>query len=139
MAENKTKPTKSSVTAFINGITDPNRRADAKALVKLMQDAAGEKAKMWGPAIVGFGSHHYRYESGREGDMPLIGFSPRKTANVLYNLIGDGDSKALLGRLGKHTTGKGCLYIKKLADVDQQVLATMMAKSVGGLRGRKSS
>src|SRR6201986_417536 len=139
MAENKTKPTKSSVTAFINGITDANRRADAKALVKLMQDAAGEKAKMWGPAIVGFGSHHYRYESGREGDMPLIGFSPRKAANVLYNLIGNGDSKALLGRLGKHTTGKGCLYIKKLTDVDQQVLATMMAKSVGGLRGRKSS
>src|SRR6204780_2132262 len=133
MADNKTKPTELSVAAFINAITDPTKRADAKALVKLMQDAAGEKPKMWGPSIIGFGSYHYKYDSGREGDMPLIGFSPRKAANVLYGLHGSSDSKALLAKLGKHTTGKGCLYIKKLADVDQQVLAAMAAKSVAAL------
>jgi len=132
MADNKTKPTGLSVAAFINAITDPTKRADAKALVKLMQDATGEKPKMWGPSIIGFGSHHYRYDTGREGDMPLIGFSPRKTATVLYNMIGSSDSRALLAKLGKHTTGKGCLYIKKLADVDQQVLETMVVKSLGG-------
>src|SRR5271170_3223427 len=122
MAENKTKPTQVSVTAYIDGLTDPAKRADAKALVKLMQSAAGEKPKMWGPSIIGFGSCHYKYESGREGDMPLIGFSPRKAANVLYGMNASGDSKLLRTKLGKYTTGKGCLYIKKLADVDQKVL-----------------
>jgi Domain of unknown function (DU1801) len=136
MAENKTKPTKLSVAAFIDTLTDPTRRADAKALVKLIQTAAGEKPKMWGPSIIGFGSYHYKYESGREGDMPVIGFSPRKTANVLYGMTGSSDSKALLTKLGKHTTGKGCLYIKKLADVDQQVLGAMAVKSVAAMRAR---
>src|ERR1700684_4516279 len=121
MADNKTKPTELSVTAFIDAITDPTKRADAKALVELMQGAAGEKPKMWGPSIIGFGSYHYKYDSGREGDMPLVGFSPRKAAAVLY-LAGLSDSEALLAKLGKHTTGKGCLYIKKLADVDKKVL-----------------
>jgi hypothetical protein len=129
MADNKTKATNVSVSAFIDAITDESRRADAKALVKLMQKAAGEKPKMWGPSIIGFGSHHYTYDSGREGDMPLIAFSPRKAATVLY---GFSDSKALLAKLGKHTTGKGCVYIKKLADVDQKVLETMAAKAVSG-------
>lgn len=129
MAENKTKQTNVSVSAFIDGITDQDRRADAKALVKLMQKAAGEKPKMWGPSIIGFGSHHYVYDSGREGDMPLIAFSPRKAATVLYGL---GSSEALLPKLGKHTRGKGCIYIKKLADVDQKVLETMAAKAVAG-------
>jgi hypothetical protein len=139
MADNKTKPTELSVAAFIDAITDPNKRADANSLVKLMQDAAGEKPKMWGPSIIGFGSYHYRYDSGREGDMPLIGFSPRKTAIVLYNMIGTSDSKALLPKLGKHTTGKGCLYLKKLADVDQQVLEAMVVKSLAALRARNPS
>jgi hypothetical protein len=139
MAENKTKPTKLSVTAFIDAITDQAKRADAKVLVKLMQSAAGEKPKMWGPSIIGFGSYHYTYDSGREGDMPLIGFSPRKAAIVLYSIIGASGSKALLAKLGKHTTGKGCLYIKKLADVDQQVLEAMMAKSVAAMRARRPS
>jgi hypothetical protein len=103
----KPKPTELSVAAFIDAITDPTKRADAKALVKLMQDAAGEKPKMWGASIIGFGSYHYKYESGREGDMPLIGFSPRKTATVLYNMIGSSDSKALLAKLGKHTDRQG--------------------------------
>jgi hypothetical protein len=136
MADNKTKPTKLSVAAFIDALTDPTRRADAKALVKLMQSAAGEKPKMWGPSIIGFGSYHYKYESGREGDMPVIAFSPRKAATVLCGLIGLSEAAALLARLGKHTTGKGCLYIKKLADVDQQVLEALVIKSVAAMRGR---
>jgi len=136
MADNKTKPTSLSVAAFIDAITDPTRRADARVLVRVMQSAAGEKPRMWGPSIIGFGSYHYRYESGREGDMPLIAFSPRKTATVLYNLTGSDDCKALLAKLGKHTTGKGCLYIKKLADVDQEVLEAMVLKSVAATRAR---
>ena len=133
MAENKTKPSKISVAAFIDAITDQARRADAKALVKLMQKASGEKPTMWGPSIVGFGSHHYVYDSGREGDMPLIAFSPRKAATVLYGL---GAAEALLPKLGKHTRGKGCIYIKKLADVDQKVLETMAAKAIAGGRAK---
>jgi len=136
MAENKTKPTKLSVAAFIGGLKDATRRADAQALVKLMQSAAGEKPSMWGPSIIGFGSYHYTYESGREGDMPLIAFSPRKAATVLYGLTGFTGAEALLGKLGKHTTGKGCLYIKKLADVDQQVLEALVGKAFAAKGGR---
>ena len=139
MADNKTKPTGSSAAAFIDALTDRNSRADAKALVKLMQSATGEKPKMWGPSIIGFGSYHYTYESGREGDAPLIGFSPRKAATVLYGATGCGDSEALLAKLGKHSTGKGCLYIKKLADVDQKVLETLVVKSVAAKRARYPS
>ncbi len=129
MAENKTKPTKLSVAAFIEAIPEPARRADAKDLVKIMQRAAGEKPQMWGPAIIGFGSYHYRYESGREGDMPVVAFSPRKAATVLYGMNGSGEAPSLLAKLGKHTTGKGCVYIKKLADVDQIVLEELVAKA----------
>src|ERR1700693_1593069 len=100
MANNRPKPTKLSVAAFIDSLTDRARRADAKALVKLMQSAAGAKPKMWGASIIGFGSFHYRYDSGREGDMPLIGFSPRKAATALYNMTGFSDSEALLAKLG---------------------------------------
>ena len=139
MADNKTKPTKLSVAAFIDALTDQTSRADAKALVKLMQSATGEKPKMWGPSIIGFGSYHYTYESGREGDAPLIGFSPRKAATVLYGATGCGDSEALLAKLGKHSTGKGCLYIKKLADVDQKVLEALVVKSVAAKRARYPS
>jgi hypothetical protein len=138
MAENKTRPTKVSVSAFISAITDPARRADAKALVKLMQSVTGEKPKMWGPSIIGFGSYHYTYDTGREGDMPLAGFSPRKAATVVY-CTGIKDSKTLLTKLGKHTTGGGCLCIKKLADVDQQVLKAMVVKSVAAIKTRHSS
>ena len=134
MADNKTKPSKSSVAEFIDSIPDETRQTDAKAIVKLMQSASGEKPKMWGPSIIGFGSYHYRYDSGREGEMPLIGFSPRKAATVLYNLGAFSDSAAVLAKLGKHTTGKGCLYIKTLADVDRQVLETLIVKSVAARR-----
>jgi hypothetical protein len=128
MAQNKTKATKASVADFVAAIPDDAKRADAKALIKMMQAATGEKAKLWGPSIVGFGSHHYVYESGREGDMPVVAFSPRKPAIVLY--IGATQEPALLAELGKHTTGKGCLYIKRLADVDTAVLERLIAKSV---------
>jgi hypothetical protein len=137
MPENKTKPTKLSVAAFIDALTDETKRADAKALVRLMQSATGEKPKMWGTSIIGFGCHHYKYESGREGDTPLTGFSPRKAATVLYGVTGSADADALLADLGKHTTGKGCLYIKKLADVDQEVLEALVAKAIEAKRANR--
>src|SRR6266550_7216101 len=130
MADNKTKPTKASVAAFIDALTDQSRRADAKVLVKLMQSATGEKPKMWGPSIIGFGSYHYTYESGREGDMPLAGFSPRKQNLTLYNMGGFERYDDLLKKLGKHTTGKGCLYIKRLDDVDLPTLKSLIEESV---------
>jgi hypothetical protein len=136
MAPNKTKPTRVSVTAFIAALKDETKRADAQALVKLMQTESGEKAQMWGPSIIGFGSHHYMHDSGREGDMPLIAFSPRKAATVLYLASGLSGSKALLAKLGKHTMGKGCLYIKKLADVDESVLKEIVAKSAVATRAK---
>jgi hypothetical protein len=119
--------------------TQPSAQTDAKALVKVMQSAAGEKPKMWGPSIIGFGSYHYKYESGREGDMPVIAFSPRKAATVLYGMTRFSGAAALLAKLGKHTTGKGCLYIKKLADVDQRVLETLVVKSLAAKRARQPS
>ena len=113
MPANKTQPTELSVTAFIDQLPDPTQRADAKALVKLLENATGEKPKMWGPAIIGFGAYHYKYESGCEGDMPLVAFSPRKAATVLYNLTGFPGADALLDRLGKHTLGQACLKYQK--------------------------
>src|SRR6516164_3695254 len=136
MAENKTKPTKLSVTAFIDALTDPTRRADAKVLVNLMESAAGEKPKMWGGSIIGFGSYHYTYDSGRQGDMPIVGFSPRKAAIVLYGLRSASDAEEMLANLGKHTTEKGCVYVKKLADVDRTVLKLMIVKAVAATRSR---
>jgi hypothetical protein len=134
MAVNKTGPTEISVAAFVDAVAEPVRRSDAKALIKLMKDATGEKPKMWGPSIIGFGTHHYKYESGREGDTVLVGFSPRKPATVLYGVIGVKGAAALLAKLGKHSVGKGCLYIKDLSDVDQRVLAELIAKTVAAKR-----
>lgn len=111
MADNKTKPTKISVEAFLDSVTDAGKRADALALIDLMRSATGEKPVMWGPSIVGFGSYHYRYESGREGDSPIVGFSPRKAALVLYIVTGFLGAEPLLAKLGKHTTGKSCFYV----------------------------
>jgi hypothetical protein len=139
MAENKTKPTAASVSEFIGKISDPTQQRDAKTLVKWMEQLSGEKAKLWGPSIIGVGSYHYKYDSGREGDMPIVAFAPRKSATVLYSLLGSRGSEALLARLGKHTSGKGCVYIKKLADVDAQVLKDLMAKSLVAKRNRASS
>jgi hypothetical protein len=134
VAASKTNPTKLSVKDFIDALPDPTKRADALALVKLMQSATGEKPKMWGPSIIGFGTRHYVYDSGREGDTPLVGFSPRKAATVLYGVRSFDDAEDSLSKLGKHTTGKGCLYVKKLADVDQKVLQAMIVKSVAAMR-----
>lgn len=136
MAENKTKPTNIRVPAFLDSCADEPRRKDAKTLAKLMQEVTGNEPAMWGPSIVGFDSYHYIYESGREGDMPIVGFSPRKAANVLYGAIGFDGAEALLAKLGKHTTGKGCLYIKKLADVDMKVLETLVKRAVAATRAR---
>jgi hypothetical protein len=133
MAENKTKATMASVDSFIQSLT-ADRRADAKALVKLMQSVSHEKPKMWGSSIIGFGSHHYRYESGREGEMPLLCFSPRKSANVVYNM--GSAEKSLLERLGKHALSGSCLHIRKLSEVDPKVLRTLVAKSFAKTRAR---
>ena len=105
MPENKTKATNVSVRAYIEGLTDATRRSEARELVEVMQRASGEKPKLWGPSIVGFGSYHYKYDSGREGDMPLISFSPRKAAMVLYSMLAHAEAKAVLAKLGRHTTG----------------------------------
>jgi Domain of unknown function (DU1801) len=137
MRENKTKATILSVSAFIDALTDPARRSDARELVELMQRASGEEPRLWGPSIVGFGSYHYKYDSGREGDMPLVSFSPRKAAMVLYSMLDHGEAGTLLTKLGRHTTGKGCLYIKKLADVNRTVLETLIKNAVSHYRARK--
>jgi hypothetical protein len=126
MADNQTRPTAASAAAFVEAIVEPQRRADAEAVLRMMQRATGLKPKLWGPSIVGFGSRHYVYDSGREGDMPIVRFSPRKAALVLYSLIGANGADALLAKLGKYTTGKGCLYIKRLADVDESVLEKLI-------------
>lgn len=130
MAENKTKPTDSSVTDFINAVNDEGKRDDSRALIELMREATGEEAKMWGPSIVGFGSYHYVYESGREGDAPLTGFSPRKKELSLYIMAGFSQYDDLMSKLGKHRTGKSCLYVKKLEDIDLVVLRKLVKLSV---------
>jgi hypothetical protein len=136
MAENKTKATKVSPTAFIRQV-DERRRKDCQELVTLMRDVTGHPPKMWGTSIVGFGQGHYKYESGREGDALLTGFSPRKQNLVLY--LGPGIGNAdLMAKLGKHKTGKGCLYLKKLDDVDRKVLRAVLEESVAIMRKRYS-
>ena len=138
MTETKTKPTGVSVQAFIDACKDEARRDDAKAITRMMQKISGHDPCMWGPSIIGFGSYHYTYESGREGDMPIIGFSPRKAANVLYGATGFDGAEALLTKLGKYTTGKGCLYIKRLKDVDEKVLETLLEKAVDATMARQA-
>ena len=134
MAENKTQPTRISAAAFIAKIADAGQRADAKTLVKLMQEVTGEKPVMWGPAIVGFDRYHYKYESGREGDMPLVAFSPRKAATVLYITTKFPGGEALLAKLGKHKLAGSCLHIKSLAGVDEGELKSLIAKSAAATR-----
>jgi hypothetical protein len=126
MAETKTKPTGVAVDDFIDKVPNPQRREDAKKVRAMLERLSGEPARMWGPSIVGFGSYHYKYDSGHEGDMARIGFSPRKAELVLYVLTGAPDQEAQLARLGKHKTGKVCLYIKKLSDVDEAVLEELI-------------
>lgn len=139
MAENKTKETGADVDAFLDAVPNPIRRADGKALCAMMERLSGEPPRMWGPSIVGFGRCRYRYESGREGEMPRIGFSPRAKELVLY-LTDDFDGYAgLMARLGRHRSGKSCLYIGKLADVDAGVLEELIAKSVEAVNAKYPS
>jgi hypothetical protein len=134
MAENKTKPTQASVESYIDAIDDEVRRKDCQALAKLMTKATKQPATMWGSSIVGFGSYHYKYESGREGDSCLVGFSSRKSEICLYLTAGVLGQEDLVSKLGKHKTGKGCLYVRKLADVDLEALERMI---VGAFVERK--
>ena len=130
MAEIKTKATEVSVDDFIAALPIPQRREDAKKVRALFERLTGEPAKMWGPTIIGFGSYHYKYDSGHEGVMCRMGFSPRKAELVLYVLTGFAGQEGLLARLGKHRTGKVCLYIKKLPDVDETVLAEIATRAL---------
>jgi hypothetical protein len=136
MAKNTNKTTENelSVTDFLNGVADETKRADSFKIVELIERHTELPAKMWGPAIVGFGSYHYKYESGREGDAPLFGFSPRANAIALYISTGFAQREELLAKFGKHTTAKGCVYVKKLADVDTEVLKAMVDESVKYMR-----
>ncbi len=130
MAELKTRPNEANVVDFLEGVEDEQKRADCFELVDLMQDITGEEPKMWGPAIVGFGSYRYCYDSGREGDWMLVGFSPRKQSLTLYIMSGFSRYEELMKGLGKFKTGKSCLYLKRLSDVDRDVLRELIAQSV---------
>jgi hypothetical protein len=130
MAELKTKQTNASVEKFLNKIADETRREDCFKVAKMMQEITGEEPKMWGPSIVGFGVHHYKYASGREGDWPIAAFSPRKQDLTLYMMPGFAESGELMKQLGKHGTGKGCLYIKRLSDVHIPTLKKLIRRSV---------
>mgnify|MGYP001812374644 FL=1 len=130
MAENKTRATIASVTEFINSIEDRQKRADARKVAAIMRRVTGKRAKMWGSSIVGYGTYHYKYESGREGDFMITGFSPRKQALTVYILAGFRRFDTLMGKLGKYKTGKSCLYIKRLSDVDEKVLEQLIDRSV---------
>ncbi len=136
MAENKTKPGKASVAQFLNAIDNDRRRSDAKAVAAMMRKATGKRARLWGTSIVGYGSYHYKYDSGREGDWALVGFSPRKQNLAIYIMPGFGQFDALMKRLGKYKTGKSCLYINKLDDVDEDVLQQLIERSVELMRER---
>lgn len=134
MAENKTKLTKLSVAAFINGIDDKEKRADVKRVAAMMQKVTGSKAAMWGTNIVGYGQYHYKYESGREGDFMLAGFSPRKQALTIYVIAGFKRFDSLMKKLGKYKTGESCLYVKRLSDIDEKVLEKLIEESVKYMR-----
>jgi hypothetical protein len=129
-AENKTQATVTRVEDFITGIADENQRADARSLIALMTRLSGEPATMWGPSIIGFGRYRYRYDSGREGEMCRIGFSPRKGQTVLYLIDGFEGHAELMAKLGKHKTGKSCLYVNRLSDIDLVVLEDMCRSSL---------
>lgn len=136
MAENKTKPTTVSVDAYIAAIASEEQRSDCKTLIALMRKVTGKKPQMWGPTIVGFDTYHYVYESGREGDAPQVGFAPRGREIVIYLMTDTPSQQALLARLGKHRTGKVCLYIRRLAELDTKILERLVVESVREIRER---
>ena len=135
----KTTPTTASVDAFLDALDDAAKQDDSRAVAAMMTEITGAPATMWGTSIVGFGNYHYRYASGREGDFFETGFAPRKRALTLYVMAGFSQYEALLGRLGKFTTGKSCLYVKRLADVDMGVLRELVAHSVNTIREKYPS
>jgi hypothetical protein len=134
MAEQKTKPTNESVKDFLNRIPEAERRADCFAVAKMMEEITGEKPKMWGPSIVGFGSYRYKYASGREGDWPVTGFSPRKKDLTLYIMMGFERHPELMEKLGKHTHSKSCLYVKRLSDIHVPTLKKLIKIGIKELK-----
>ena len=134
MAENKTQRNDGDVLAYLESVSNKRRREDSLIMLKLMAEVTGERAEMWGTSIVGFGSYHYRYASGREGDFMLTGFAPRKQALTLYIMGGHERYDELMAKLGKHRTGSACVYINKLADIDLDVLRELIAASVDYMR-----
>ncbi|OCA84170.1 hypothetical protein A8F94_15730 [Bacillus sp. FJAT-27225] len=134
MYELKTKETDSSVIEFIETVDSPKKREDAYKLLDIFAETTGYEAKMWGPSIIGFGKYHYKYATGHEGDAPLVGFSPRKAKISLYFAPGETKRDQLLEKFGKHTTGKACVYINKVADIDKEVLKELIIESVKFLK-----
>ncbi len=131
MYELKTKENDNSVIEFIENVDSPKKKEDAYRLLDIFTETTGYKAKMWGPSIIGFGSYHYKYKTGHEGDAPLVGFSPRKAKISLYFATGDDEKRQeLLSDFGKHTTGKACVYINKVADIDVEVLKALINRSI---------
>ena len=137
MAELKTKLNDGSVDDFIQTVDDVQKREDCYQILKIMERITGEPAKMWGTSIVGFGSYSYKYASGREGDWPLTGFSPRKQNLTMYIMSGFSGYEELLAKIGKHKTGKSCFYIKRLSDIDEEVLEEMITRSVKYMREKE--
>lgn len=140
MAKNKTQTTDANVEDFINSFADTEqKRKDSFELIKLMQDFTGYEPKMYGPSIIGFGNYHYKYDSGHEGDAPLVGFSPRKSAISLYvftGYLGHSEQEELLKDLGKFKMGKACIYVKKLSDINQDVLKKLMKSTIEFLQAK---
>lgn len=135
MSDNKTVPTDQDVRAFIDGVEGEQKRQDSYELLQMMQEITGEPPVMWGSSMIGFGEQHYKYESGREGDTFVVGFSPRKRAITLYLNCGFDGLQGLLDRLGKHKTGAACLYVNRLDDVDRGVLRELVEQAVTEVRG----
>ena len=136
MAELKTQVTNASVSKFLNAVEDKQRRADCKTVVRLMREATGKVAKLWGTSLVGYGSYDYKYASGREGRWFLCGFSPRAQSVTLYILPGIGEFDSLMSKLGQYKTGKSCLYLKNLDDVDLAILKQLIDESVKHMRSK---
>ena len=134
MYEPKTKQNDADVIEFIENVESPKKRQDAYRLLEIFEELSGHPPKMWGPSIIGFGSYHYVYATGHEGDAPLVGFSPRKAKISLYIGTSAGENEPLLKELGKHTSGKSCVYVNKLEDINEEVLKRMIVKSIADIQ-----
>ena len=134
MAKLKTKPTKASVSAFVNAVEDDTKRKDCRVLLKLMKSVTGKKPVIWGTSIIGYGNYHYKYKSGREGDWPITGFSPRRQNISIYIMPGFSKYQSLMNKLGKYKTSVSCLYVKKLDDIDQDILRKLVERSVADMQ-----